>query len=498
MMHKSNDDSSRPIGMPVRKVRHLQRRSGPLPCGRVSVGTALTAAWCLVLGTASPATEGEPRYVVVKAGRVITVSGEEYAPGTVVIEDGKITAVGRDLEYPSAARVIRAPRETVLPGFVHPQSRWGLESYRRSGVHGHRSAADDVFAGELSLEDLLSAGYTTVCFIPDGSDIPGRAAAYRTAGPEESQRYSEATYLQVAPEWRVKGKENLRAAFKKAREEIEKVEKARKECEEKQKAAKEQKKEPEAPKDKPEEKEKPRDKSADPGLEAPATIAADASDDPAAIQEPVPPSEDGKEKKDKPEEFKPPEIDPKYQPLVDIIQKKADARMMVRLGSASDWLHFDDVIKPLDDPAFGLALDISRGRWTDFDHVATRLGERKARVVVQPLITMLPWTATRYNLAARLAAAGCTVSLMPLRDTRTEVERMRARVAELVRGGLPRAEAIKGLTLHPAEGIGLGKRIGSLEKEKDADLVFFEGDPLDPHSQVRRVMILGEIVWKAE
>lgn len=494
MMPKSNDGFSCAPGVPVGKVRQVLPRLAP---ARGWVVNALTAAWCLILGTAVPAGEGEPRYVVVKAGRVITVSGEEYAPGTVVIEDGKITAVGRDLEYPSAARVIRAPRETVLPGFVHPQSRWGLESYRRSGVHGNRSAADDVFTSELSFEDLLSAGYTTVCFIPDGSDIPGKAAAYRTAGPEESQRYSEATYLQVAPEWRAKGKENLRAAFKKAHEEIEEVEKARQEWKEKQKAVKE-KNGADAPKEKPQDKEKPKDQSADHGWEEPATSAANPADEPAAIQELIPATEDGKDKKGKPEEFKPPEIDPKYQPLVDIIQKKADARMMVQLGSASDWLHFDDVIEPLDAPAYGLALDISRGRWTDFDHVATPLGERKARVVLQPLITMLPWTATRYNPAARLAAAGCTVSLMPLRDTRAEVERMRARTAELVRSGLPRSEALKALTLHPAEGIGLGKRIGSLEKEKDADLVFFDGDPLDPHTQVRRVMILGEVVWKAD
>lgn len=451
---------------------------------------------CLALGATARAAEGEPQYVVVKAGRVITVSGEEYAPGTVVIEDGKITAVGKGLEYPSAARVIRVPKETVLPGFVHPQSRWGLESYRRSGVHGHRSAADDVFAGELSFEELLSAGYTTVCFIPDGSDIPGRAAAYRTAGSGETLRFPEATYLQVAPEWRAKGKENLRAAFKKANEEIEKVEKARKEWEEKQKAAKEQKKESEAPKEKPEEKEKPKDKPSAPDESTAA--AATVAGSPTAIQEPVPPAEDGKVKKDKAEEFKPPEIDPKYQPLVGILQKKADARMMVQLGSAADLLHFDDVIKPLDDPAYGLALDIRRGRWTDFDHVVTRLGERKARVVVQPLISMLPWTATRYNLAARLAAGGCSVSLMPARDTREEVQLVRARTAELVRAGLSRSAALKALTLHPAEAIGLDKRIGSIEKEKDADLVFFNGDPLDPHTQVQRVMILGEIVWKAD
>ena len=71
-------------------------------------------------------------------------------------------------------------------------------------------------------------------------------------------------------------------------------------------------------------------------------------------------------------------------------------------------------------------------------------------------------------------------------------------LAELVRSGLSREDALKSLTLHPARAIGLGDRLGSLEKDKDADLLFFNGDPLDPHTRIERVMILGEIVWTAD
>ena len=83
-------------------------------------------------------------------------------------------------------------------------------------------------------------------------------------------------------------------------------------------------------------------------------------------------------------------------------------------------------------------------------------------------------------------------------DTRRDYLGVRSRLADLVRSGLSREAAIQSLTLHPATAIGLGERLGSIEKDKDADIVFFNGDPLDPHTELQRVMILGEVVWTAD
>ena len=141
----------------------------------------------VVASAAAVATAQEPEYVAVKAGRVITVSGEEFAPGVIVIEDGKITAVGSGLEFPAAAEVIDAPRLTVMPGLIHPRSRYGLPEFKRSGVHGDRTAAGEVYVDTIPFDELLHEGFTTVCFVPTGSDIPGMASVYRTAGDEESR-----------------------------------------------------------------------------------------------------------------------------------------------------------------------------------------------------------------------------------------------------------------------------------------------------------------------
>jgi imidazolonepropionase-like amidohydrolase len=66
-----------------------------------------------------------------------------------------------------------------------------------------------------------------------------------------------------------------------------------------------------------------------------------------------------------------------------------------------------------------------------------------------------------------------------------------------VKHGLPRLEALKAITINPAEILGVADRVGSLEKGKDADIRILSGDPLDLQTKVETVIIDGEIVYKA-
>ncbi|MCH7705100.1 MAG: amidohydrolase family protein [Planctomycetes bacterium] len=457
------------------------------------VSNILACTVFLVASMPADALPGEDGgLVVVKARRVITVSGEEFSPGTIVIEAGKIKAVGGDIEYEPSAKVIRASHETVMPGFVLPRTRYGLTGYQRSGVHGDQRAETDVYLSELNLTDLVEAGYTVVCYVPSGSGIPGSATAYRTAGPDDARLLAPSAYLDVVVNLGAKEKDTLRKALKKAKEEIEKVEQARKEWDEAQKKKAE---EAEKKGEKNGEGETPEDDGNENGGEEDGKVGRGAdgdNDNDNGSDEPT----DGEDATPAEEEFEPPEIDPKHQPLVDLIQKEEGALMMVRLRRASDLHHLDDVLKPYDDLAY--VVHLTAGRATDFHHVVDSLGERNARVVLSPYINLMPQTTFRYNLMARLAAAGCETSVLPRFDSRIEYRRVRERLSDLVRAGLDRAEAVKSLTLHPARAVGLGDRLGSIEEGKDADLVFLDGDPLDPHARVTRVMILGEIVWSGE
>jgi imidazolonepropionase-like amidohydrolase len=65
-----------------------------------------------------------------------------------------------------------------------------------------------------------------------------------------------------------------------------------------------------------------------------------------------------------------------------------------------------------------------------------------------------------------------------------------------VKHGMKQAEALKSITLYPAQFIGIDDRMGSIEVGKEATLVFLTGDPLDAQSWVDQVMIAGEIVYE--
>jgi len=62
-----------------------------------------------------------------------------------------------------------------------------------------------------------------------------------------------------------------------------------------------------------------------------------------------------------------------------------------------------------------------------------------------------------------------------------------------VRGGLPYDEALKAITIYPAQICGIDNRVGSIEQGKDADMVFFFGDPLSVYAKPKLVIINGEI-----
>jgi len=58
--------------------------------------------------------------------------------------------------------------------------------------------------------------------------------------------------------------------------------------------------------------------------------------------------------------------------------------------------------------------------------------------------------------------------------------------------GLPKEEALKAVTLYPAQIWGVGDKLGSLEVGKQATLIITDGDPLEIRTNVRRVFIAGE------
>jgi imidazolonepropionase-like amidohydrolase len=65
-----------------------------------------------------------------------------------------------------------------------------------------------------------------------------------------------------------------------------------------------------------------------------------------------------------------------------------------------------------------------------------------------------------------------------------------------VKGGMDEVEALRAITIYPAQIIGLSKKIGSLEKGKDADIAIFDGHPLDARSHCVRTYLDGKELHK--
>ena len=55
-------------------------------------------------------------------------------------------------------------------------------------------------------------------------------------------------------------------------------------------------------------------------------------------------------------------------------------------------------------------------------------------------------------------------------------------------------DALRAITIHPAEHIGIADRVGSLEEGKDADIVIADGSPFELTGVIRHVLIDGKEV----
>ena len=65
-------------------------------------------------------------------------------------------------------------------------------------------------------------------------------------------------------------------------------------------------------------------------------------------------------------------------------------------------------------------------------------------------------------------------------------------LAMLVRTGLDRATALKSVTIKPAQLLGIEKTHGSLEKDKMASFLVFDGDPLQTGTRLQQVILNGK------
>lgn len=440
-----------------------------------SILLTLTPMMSAALG-APPAVD----LYAIRVGRAETVSKGTIENAVILVENGKIATIGEDLPVERGIPVIDRPEWVVMPGLVNAYSRLGLDGEGAGDdLNPEVRAFDELFPAAEDYEEVVKFGVTTLGLYPPGNGIPGQAVVVRPVGktPEE-MRVHEPAYLKIILRAASNSKKLLRDGFKKADDYDAKEKKAREKWEKDQEAKK--KKAPAKKDEKAEEKkgEEKKEETKEPPKDEPKADKPDAK------------AEDT---------YTPSEPDPKTKPFVDL--RKGTLRALVSITNAAEYLHLLDAIGK---ETFTWDLRVPMTREIDLFYVADKkthdldedgIGDKHLRVVMEPLITLTPGTMRQRNLASELTRAGAKVVFIPRTDTLLDHERWLTHTAEMVNAGLPRDVALRALTLEPAELLGVGERLGSLDKGKDANFVLLNGDPFEPATRIQAVVLEGRVMF---
>lgn len=132
-------------------------------------------------------------------------------------------------------------------------------------------------------------------------------------------------------------------------------------------------------------------------------------------------------------------------------------------------------------------------------HVLDEIKEADVPVIVHPTMIRTYGDAENasFTTAAKLHEADIPFAFQSGYEgyvPKTRIVLFEAAVATAY--GLPRTAALQALTNSPAELLGIEDRVGSLQEGKDADLVLFDGDPFQYTTHVKSVIVDGSIASK--
>ena len=129
----------------------------------------------------------------------------------------------------------------------------------------------------------------------------------------------------------------------------------------------------------------------------------------------------------------------------------------------------------------------------DAQYVAERLAKENVPVILTSVHTLPRRRWEPYDMpfvaAAKLHEAGVEFAIAG--DTGSNVRNIPFEAATAAAYGLPRDAALRSVTLSPAEILGVAERLGSLEASKDASFLVTDGDPLEIMTRIERVWIRG-------
>jgi len=154
---------------------------------------------------------------------------------------------------------------------------------------------------------------------------------------------------------------------------------------------------------------------------------------------------------------------------------------------------------------FGIDVYIDHGEWAGFKtaELAQKMG---VAAIIGPR-EIDTWEDSRFDTDGRILSVSGEYQKRGLQQIGfntdagvVDGEQLPLQAAMGVRYGFDnsRMDAIRGLTIIPAQVAGIAERVGSLEPGKDADVVVVSGDPADPRHGIETIWIEGRRVYVAE
>jgi len=382
--------------------------------------------------------------VAVTGGRVVPVAGDTVEPGTVLVLDGRIAAVGASVEIPDGVPVVDATGRWVLPGFVEAHAHMGViedgEGWAGQDVNemtdpvGARlRALDGINPADVGFADALSGGVTTAVVKPgSGNPIGGQTVAVKCWG-------------RIVDEMVVRHPVSMKSALG----------------------------------------ENPKRVYGDKDR-LPATRLGVA----AVIRDAMRSAQDYRDRRQAAEEKGEPfERDSTKEALVQVLDGELPwCQHAHRADDIATALRLAD--------EFGYRLVLNHA--TEAHLLADVLAERGVPAVVGPLFTSRLKVELRHRTMRTpglLARAGVLVALTTDHPV-VPIHFLVHQATLAVKEGLDRDEALRTLTVNPARMLGLDDRVGSLAPGLDGDLVIWSGDPLDVMSRAEQVFVNGAQVYE--
>ena len=473
---------------------------------------------------ASRPQDPPPRAALVLVNaRIYPVSGPVIDGGSILIEGGKIKAVGKSISVPSDAKTLDLAGKVVIPGLVDTAS--GLFMSPDDALSGGSAELDVCdaleFFDDLDPKEALASGVTTVCVSPSGrGTLQGLGAVVRVSPggtPESrilkraavlkmslgvasgdtstsSQRYRDYAGLKDAFE----GAKKYEEAWDKYRKEFEEYEKKKKEWDAKKKAA--PKKEDETKKDEP---KKDDAKKEEPKKEEPKKEEPPKAPDFAAEPQESPKSggsKSGASGDAEPKKPSKPRLDPRNEALVRALDEKNPLTVRVEAHSVDC---IESALRLAEEFKLKMILDQA----TESSRVAEAIAKAKVAVAVGPMfrygLPRVDYLNYSLDTAAKLVQAGVEVSIgsFPVsqaghRGAGAGRFLMEAAAWASSRG-MTREQALQAITINPARQLGLADQIGSIAPDRLADLVVLRGEPFEAGTTIDRTFVGGEEVWTA-